>query len=50
MNSMFSDCKNLISISGISKWKTKIINLDRLFYNCESLSSLPDISDWDVSG
>ena len=50
MNSMFSDCKNLISIDGMSKWKTKIINLDRLFYNCESLSSLPDISDWDVSG
>ena len=51
MNSMFSNCNNLISINGISKWKkTKIINLDRLFYNCTSLSSLPDISDWDVSG
>ena len=50
MNSMFSECKNLKSIYGISKWKTKITNLDRLFYNCNSLSSLPDISDWDVSG
>jgi len=47
---MFSECKNLKSIYGISKWKTKITNLDRLFYNCNSLSSLPDISDWDVSG
>ena len=51
MNSMFSDCKNLISLTGISEWKkTKIINLVRMFYNCNSLSSLPDISGWDVSG
>ena len=50
MNSMFSNCVNLKSIYGISKWKGKITNLDRLFYNCISLSSLPDISEWDVSG
>ena len=51
MNSMFSDCKCLISLEGISQWtKTKIINLDRMFYNCNSLSSLPDISGWNVSG
>ena len=48
--SMFSNCVNLKSIYGISKWKTKITNLDKLFYNCTSLSSLPDISEWDVSG
>ena len=50
MNSMFSNCINLKSVYGISKWKTKITNLDKLFYNCTSLSSLPDISEWDVSG
>ena len=50
MNSMFSNCVNLKSIDGISKWKTKITNLDRMFYNCHSLSSLPDISKWNVSG
>ena len=50
MNSMFSNCVNLKSIYGISKWKGKRTNLDRLFYNCISLSSLPDISEWDVSG
>ena len=50
MNSMFSNCVNLKSIDGISKWKTKITNLDRMFYNCHSLSSLPDISEWNVSG
>ena len=49
MNSMFSNCVNLKSIYGISKWKTKIKNIDRLFYNCNSLSSLPDISEWDLS-
>ena len=49
MNSMFSNCVNLKSIYGISKWETKIKNLDRLFYNCNSLSSLPDILEWDVS-
>jgi surface protein len=47
---MFSNCVNLKSIDGISKWKTKITNLDRMFYNCHSLSSLPDISKWNVSG
>ena len=50
MNSMFSNCVNLKSIDGISKWKTKITNLDRMFYNCHSLSSIPDISKWNVSG
>ena len=51
MNSMFSDCVNLKSVNGISKWKTtKITNLDRFFYNCHSLCSLPDILEWDVSG
>ena len=50
MNSMFSNCVNLKSIYGISKWKTKITNLDRMFYKCHSLSSLPDISEWDVTG
>ena len=46
---MFSNCVNLKSIYGISKWQTKITNIDRLFYNCKSLSSLPDISEWNVS-
>ena len=49
MSYMFSNCANLKSIYGISKWKAKITNLDSLFYNCNSLSSLPDISEWDVS-
>ena len=46
---MFSNCVNLKSIYGISKWKTKIKNIDHFFYNCKHLSSLPDISEWDVS-
>ena len=50
MYSMFSNCPNLKCMYGISYWKTKITNLDRLFCNCHSLSSLPDISDWDVTG
>ena len=49
LNSMFNNCVNLKSIDGISKWQTKIKNIDRLFYNCKSLSSLPDISEWNVS-
>jgi len=49
LNSMFSNCVNLKSVYGISKWETKIKNIDRLFYNCKSLSSLPDILEWDVS-
>ena len=46
---MFSNCANLKSIYGISKWETKIKSIDHMFYNCISLSSLPDISEWDVS-
>ena len=50
MTDMFSDCVDLKSLYGISKWTTKITGVDRLFYNCNSLSFLPDISEWDVSG
>ena len=47
---MFANCKNLISLNGISKWKkTKIINMSKMFYNCSSLSSLSDINEWDIS-
>ena len=47
---MFANCKNLISLDGISKWKKiNIINMSKMFYNCSSLSSLPDINEWDVS-
>ena len=33
----------------MSTWKTKIKNIDNIFYNCTSLYTLPDISEWDVS-
>ena len=50
MSEMFSNCYNLISINGISKWKkTKIINKYKMFYNCTSLSSIIDIDDWRIS-
>ena len=50
MSKIFSNCYNLISLSGISKWKKiNIINMSKMFYNCISLSSIPDISDWDIS-
>ena len=39
---MFSNCTNLIYVSGISKLK-KIININKIFYNCIHLSSIPDL-------
>ena len=49
MNSMFYNCKSLLSFD-FSKWDTsKVTNMSCLFYNCSSLSYLPDISVWDIS-
>ena len=44
---MFSDCKSLLSLPDISKWKTDYVtDMSYMFNNCGSLSSLPDISEW----
>ena len=45
MSYMFYKCKQLSSISDISKWITNtVINMSYMFYGCKKLSSLPDIS------
>ena len=50
MSEMFSNCKNLLSINGISKWKkAKIINQSKMFYNCTSLTEIIDINNWNIS-
>ena len=50
MSEMLSNCKNLLSINGISKLKkTKIINQSKMFYNCTSLTEIVDINNWNIS-
>ena len=50
MNSIFSDCKSLISLPDISDWDFKdVIDMSTMFSYCENLTSLPDISNWDTS-
>ena len=51
MSYMFNDCKNLISISNVSKWDiSEVTNISYLFSYCESLKYLPNIlSYWDTS-
>ena len=44
MYKMFSNCKNLIYVNGISKLNN-ISNINKIFYNCISLSSIPDFND-----
>ena len=49
MNKMFSKCKSLKSISGISEWNTSnVITMYCMFYQCNSIESLPDISNWNT--
>ena len=47
MYKMFSNCKNLIYVNGISKLNN-ISNINKIFYNCISLSSIPDFNDWKI--
>ena len=50
IDSMFSGCESLLSVSDIWKWNTSNIeDMHSLFSGCKSLSSLPDISKWDTS-
>ena len=50
MSYMFYKCKQLSSISDISKWNTNtVINMSYMFYGCKKLSSLPDISKWNTN-
>ena len=50
MNSMFSSCKDLISLPDFHKWNTTTITkMYNLFNNCSLLESLPDISKWNTS-
>ena len=49
MSYMFSNCKSLLSLPNISKWKINndnLISTSHIFNNCNSLLSLPDISEW----
>ena len=54
MSFMFFECKSLISLPDLSKWKTSdddekifgINYMNGLFCGCESLLSIPDISNW----
>ena len=50
MSKMFSDCKDLNSISDLSKLNTNnVYNMSSMFEYCESLKSIPDISNWNTS-
>ena len=50
ISSMFSGCKNLISIIDIDFLNTNNVKkMNYMFYNCKSLESLPDISKWDTN-
>ena len=49
MSNIFSECKLLNSIEGISNWKTdEVINMSNMFYGCISLNPFPDISKWNT--
>ena len=49
MESMFSGCSSLLSLTDISKWNTSnVTNMRSMFLGCSSLSSLPDISKWNT--
>ena len=44
MNSIFSNCKNILSLPDISNWDTsKVKDMTFMFYNCSSLNTLPNI-------
>ncbi len=48
INSIFSFCDTLISISSLDININKIIGINNLFCGCESLDKIPDISKWDI--
>ena len=49
IDSMFKECKTLISLPDISKLKTKYIkNMNSLFCGCSSLKYLDNISNWNT--
>ena len=50
ISNMFYECRQLSSISDISKWNTsKITDMNSMFKGCSLLLYLPDISKWDTS-
>ena len=50
INSIFSNCKSLLSLPDISKWNTeKITDMSYMLTNCFSLSLIPNISKWNVN-
>ena len=49
LNSMFSCCLSLYSISNLSYLNTSEVNdMSFMFYECSNLSSLSDISKWNI--
>ena len=49
MCNLFSECKKLNTIEGISNWETdNVINMSSMFYGCSCLNPFPDISKWNT--
>ena len=48
LNSMFSFCDTLISISSLDFNINKVTDMNNIFCGCESLEEIPDISKWDI--
>jgi len=47
---MFERCSSLISLKGLSNWKTnKVINMSYMFYECNLITNLDSLSEWDTS-
>ena len=49
MSCIFEECKSLICLHDISKWKTSNIkDMHDIISKCEKIKSLPDISKWNT--
>jgi surface protein len=50
LKSLFSFCKELVSLPDISNWDTiNVTDISCMFSGCSKLSSLPNISKWDIT-
>ena len=50
ISKMFSDCNELMSFPGLSKFNIdNVTDISFMFSNCSSLSTLPNISKWNTS-
>ncbi|WEV46727.1 BspA family leucine-rich repeat surface protein [Bifidobacterium sp. ESL0690] len=48
MNTMFSRCKNMKTLTGIAGWQTgNVTNMSQMFDTCQKLATL-DLSGWDT--